>query len=427
MRTLYRLLLWGLLPAVLLRLAWRGIRQPAYWQHVEERFGFYPHIHKHPIIWLHAVSVGETRAATILVAQLQQQYPQYQLLLTHATPTGRAMGASLFGDTVWQAYLPYDLNFSVRRFMQHYRPQLALLMETELWPNLLSACYAKHIPVLLINARLSARSAQRYHYFRSLFTPILAGLQVVAAQSEADAQRLSTLGAQHVQVIGNLKFDTPPPIALLALAQHWRTAWKGNRQICLAASTRAGEEQLILDAWRQTNKGDALLVIVPRHPQRFNNIAQLLTQQGLIFQRRSDQQAVAVETQVWLGDSMGELFAFYALADVAMIGGSFLPFGGQNLIEAATVGCPVILGMHRWNFSEASQAALDCGAAVEIQSITQLPGVLSKLLANTTQREKMRTSALAFSEAHQGATTRTLSIITQCFANQPPITDAQKQ
>ncbi len=412
-RLLYQTALWLALPWVLLRLFWRGWRQRGYWLHVGERFGFFRHAGERPVLWLHAVSVGETRAAASVLALLQQRYPQYQILLTHGTPTGRATGAQLYGATVWQAWLPYDLAFAVRRFVRHYRPALGLVMETEIWPNLLRACAEHRVPVMLINARLSARSAARYRYLGSVMREALSGLCSVAAQSEADAQRLRELGARHLLVMGNLKFDIHPPEAQWQQARSWR-AGLGSRLVCLAASTREGEEALVLDAWQRLST-NALLVIVPRHPQRFDAVAQLVSQRGLRLQRRSDGSPVAAQTEVWLGDSMGELFAFYGLADVAVIGGSLLPFGGQNLIEAAAMGCPLVLGSYRWNFTEASHLALACGAAVEVTDGLQLTERLRELLVDAALRAAMRDAALRFSREHQGATLRLLPEIERCL------------
>uniref|UniRef100_E6QSG9 Kdo transferase n=1 Tax=mine drainage metagenome TaxID=410659 RepID=E6QSG9_9ZZZZ len=414
-RFIYSFILWLALPLVLIRLAWRGFRQPGYWQHVPERFGWCQHEVENPVIWLHAVSVGETRAATRLLTLFRQQYPHHQLLLTHGTPTGRAMGTQLYGATVWQAYLPYDLGFAVRRFVRHYRPQLGLLMETEIWPNLLRVCCQENVPVMLINARLSERSAQRYRYLGSVLKTALASLCAVAAQSEADAQRLRELGAVDPQVIGNLKFDTSPPEAQRTQAQHWRSEWKNERLTCLAASTREGEESLLLDAWQHTHKGEALLIIVPRHPQRFDAVAQLLRQRGVRFQRRSDGLAVDKQTQVWLGDSMGEMFAYYGVADVTLMGGSFLPFGGQSMIEAAAMGSPVLIGPHRWNFSEVSRTAIASGAAIAVPDAAHLPKILSELLADVPRRAHMGLAALQYSHRHQGATERLMPIIGECL------------
>jgi 3-deoxy-D-manno-octulosonic-acid transferase len=326
------------------------------------------------------------------------------------------MGMQLYGAAVWQAYLPYDLGFAVRRFVRHYRPQLGMLMETEIWPNLLAVCDQEDVPVMLINARLSGRSAQRYRYLGGVLKTALSRLCAVAAQSEADAQRLRELGAVAPLVIGNLKFDIRPPEDQREQANHWRAQWKSERLTCLAASTREGEEILLLDAWQLARKADdALLIIVPRHPQRFEAVAQWLAQRGVRFQRRSDGLPVASQTQVWLGDSMGEMFAYYGVADVTLIGGSFLPFGGQNLIEAAAMGSPVLIGPHHWNFSEVSRTAIASGAAIAVPDAAHLPVILGDLLANTSQRTHMREAAVQYSHRYQWATERLMPMIGECL------------
>lgn len=408
-RWLYNLLIWLLLPYTLIHLLWRGRKQRGYLRHVAERFGFYTQQVTRPVIWLHAVSVGETRAAKPLVEALLTAYPHHQLLLTHTTPTGRETSEGLFGERVWRVYLPYDFPFAVRRFVRHFRPHLGLLMETEIWPNLISISYQHKIPVMLVNARLSARSARRYAKLGNLIPDTLAQFSHIAAQTEDDAVRLRQLGGQAVSVIGNLKFDNAPLAELIALGQQWRRQI-GARLVWVAASTRAGEESLILDAW-QAMSDKPLLVIAPRHPQRFDEVAALLQQRQLSYQRRSSNEPVAVDTQVWLADSMGELFAYYALADVAYIGGSLLPLGGQNPIEAAAVGCPVIFGPSMWNFAEVARIAVTSGAALQVNDVPALTQAVAKLLADAPLRQVMRTAALTYSAAHQGATVRLMQLI----------------
>ena len=335
-RFAYGLLLYLALPFVLLRLGWRARRQPQYAQHMGERFGFYHGDSvPQPLIWLHAVSVGETRAAEPLVQALRTKYPGHQILLTHMTPTGRDAGLSLFGNDVRRCYLPYDYSGAVRRFLDHFRPQIGLLMETEIWPNLVHTCKARGVPLHLVNARLSEKSFANYQRMHALIADTFGKLTAVAAQTAADAQRFTALGAQHVSVFGNLKFDVEPPPALLAEGARLR-ANMGKRQVLLAASTRDGEEQLLIEHQCHAIKElpNLLLVMVPRHPQRFDEVAALLDKHGVRYQRRSENAAIRAGTQVLLGDSMGEMFAYYAACDVAFIGGSLLPFGGQNLIEA---------------------------------------------------------------------------------------------
>ena len=410
-RLAYALLLFVALPYTMLHLLWRARRQPAYLRHWGERFGFYPIRPAQPVIWLHAVSVGETRAAVPLVQALLARYPGHRILLTHATPTGRATGESLFGERVLRAYLPYDYRFAVRRFVRHYRPAIGLLMETEIWPNLIDACHARAIPLLLVNARLSARSARRYGWLAALVRVSLGKLAAVLAQTRADAQRLGQLGARQVEVAGNLKFDCDPPPAQLQAGERLRAELGSARPVFVAGSTREGEEALVLDALERVALPNLLTLIVPRHPQRFDEVVALLEQRGIAYQRRSAGQPVAAQTAVLLGDSMGELFAYYRAADVAFVGGSLLPFGGQNLIEATAVGCPVLIGPHTWNFADVARQAIACGAAQRVEDVAELAQALQDLLDAPLRRRQMSEAALAFSRAHRGAVQRLMQTI----------------
>lgn len=410
-RRLYTLLLWLLLPWALLHLLWRSRLQPEYLHHWRERFGFYPtRKNRQPIIWIHAVSVGETRAAQPLVTALQGRYPQHRILLTHMTPTGRETSTALFGDGLERAYLAYDYPGAVARFLRHWQPEFGLIMETELWPNLIAACARQGIPLLLANARLSQRSAKRYDRLAALTRAALGQLAGVAAQAEADAQRLTQLGARQVAVVGNIKFDIDPPPAQLALGQGFRQGL-GPRPVFLCASTREGEEALILDAWGKARRGDALLVIVPRHPQRFAEVTALVQGAGFQTQCRSDGLPVAQQTEVWIGDSLGEMFAYYAACDVAFVGGSLLDFGCQNLIEPCALGKPVLLGPSTYNFADATSHALAAGAACQLNDAEQLVHTALALLGDPAQRETMGAAGLAFTAHHRGATQRTLNWI----------------
>jgi 3-deoxy-D-manno-octulosonic-acid transferase len=407
-RVAYTALIYGLLPRALLHLAWRGRRQPAYREHRAERFGRYDAPPPpEPVIWIHAVSVGETRAAEPLVQVLRARHPQHRILLTHMTPTGRRTGADLFADTVSQAYIPYDYPGAVRRFLDHFRPQVGLIMETEVWPNLVLECAARGIPLHLVNARLSEKSFRGYARFAGLARLAFGALAGAAAQTAADADRLRILGARNVVITGNVKFDVSPQPDQIQLGRSWRAAY-GERPVLLAASTRDGEEALLLDAYARVELGDALLVIVPRHPQRFDDVAALLEARGLRYARRSTGGAVSPPTQVLLGDSMGEMTAYYAACDVALTGGSVLPFGGQNFIEACAVGTPVVLGPHTYNFSEAAERAIEAGAAVRGADAEELMQIAKTLLRDRTGLTRMSERALTFSRSHQGATGRIL-------------------
>lgn len=405
----YRLLLWLLFPWVLLHLWWRGRRQPAYREHIAERFGWYSVRPERPLIWLHAVSVGETRAAEPLVRALAARYPGHALLLTQMTPTGRETAQQLFGDVATIAFLPYDYPSAVARFLAHFRPRLGILMETEIWFNLIGECARRGVPLLLANARLSEKSARGYARVAPLTRAALGRLEAVSAQTRADAERLDRLGAHGVEITGNLKFDVEIAPRLLQLGAELKQRI-GPRPVLLAASTRAGEEELVLDAFARIGVERLLLLLVPRHPQRFGEVAALLEQRGLNFARRSDDRAVPPECRVLLGDSMGEMTAYYSVCDLAFIGGSLLPLGGQNLIEACAVGRPLLFGPHMFNFAEASRLALAAGAATEVADAAALAQRAEQLLRDQSARARMAQAALEFSRAHQGATARNLAI-----------------
>ena len=416
MRLIYSLLVTLALPLALARLWWRARQQPAYLQHVGERFGYFRHFGSDvprrdaaPLIWVHAVSVGETRAAEPLIQALREKYPSHRILLTHMTPTGRETGVALFGADVERCYLPYDYPRAVARFLKHFRPHAGVLMETEIWPNLIYACRARAIPLYLANARLSEKSFARYRRLGKFTRDTLQSLRAIAAQTEDDAQRFRALGASHVAVTGNLKFDVSLPAEQLALGGQWRASF-GARRVLLAASTREGEESLLLNNKLHEVPG-TLLVIVPRHPQRFDEVAALLTCERVDYQRRSANETLRDGTSVLLGDSMGEMMAYYAACDVAFIGGSLLPFGGQNLIEACAVGKPVLIGPHTYNFAQAADNAISAGAALRVMDAESLLRKATALLADPEMTQRMRVAALAFSGEHRGATQKLLEMI----------------
>jgi 3-deoxy-D-manno-octulosonic-acid transferase len=413
MRLAYNIMLWLLLPYIFLHLWWRARKQPAYLKHLGERFGRYQVRGKQPLIWLHTVSVGETRAAATLIQRLRETYPHHQILLTHTTPTGRATSEQLYGDDVIRVYLPYDYPFAVRRFLHHFQPSIGILLETEIWFNLVHACHTAQIPLLLLNARLSEKSARGYARFEQLSRNALAQLSAIAAQTNDDAKRIEQLGGENVTITGNLKFDIKPPAAMLELGKQLREQFGKQRKIFLAASTREGEEALLIKALQQHNIPDLLLIIVPRHPQRFSEVATLLQKHDIRFQHRSEQQPIRAETQVVLGDSMGEMFAYYASADLAFIGGSLLPYGGQNLIEACAVGTPVLIGPYTFNFSDATRLAIDAGAAIQIRDAQTLMRQLSSLINNREHLAEMQQQGIAFIQRNRGATNKTLACISQ--------------
>jgi 3-deoxy-D-manno-octulosonic-acid transferase len=409
-RRLYSLLWSAALPLAPLRLAWRGRREPGYREHVGERFGRYRDAAPPRIVWVHAVSLGETRAAAPLVERLRRAHPEATVLLTHMTATGRAAGRELFGDGVRQAWLPYDAPFAVRRFLAHFKPCIGLLMETELWPNLIALARDADVPVYLVNARMSEKSARAYARFPALTRPMFAALSGVAAQTGADAARISALGAPAPVVTGNLKFDAAVTHNGEALGRELKARFGETRPTWVAASTRDGEEAMILDALaaRRLPPG-ALTVIVPRHPQRFGVVAELLRERAIPFVRRSSNAPVTADIEVVLGDSIGEMAGYFTAADVAFVGGSLLPLGGQNLIEPLCLGLPTLVGPHMFNFADATEKALAAGAAVEVANAQALVATVTVLFEDAPRRRAMRDAALSFHAAHRGATDRLLA------------------
>ncbi|MFJ9534488.1 lipid IV(A) 3-deoxy-D-manno-octulosonic acid transferase [Herbaspirillum sp. NPDC101396] len=418
MRLLYSALWWVGLPFVLLRLWRRGRKEPGYRQHIGERLGFYAQFRQRALpqlIWVHAVSVGETRAAQPLIEALLKTYPQHTILLTHMTATGRATGQQLFaaqGERVIQSYLPYDTGWMCARFLRHFKPRICILMETEVWPNMVRQCVRAGVPVMLANARLSARSLRRGQRFGSILLEAAAGIDCVAAQSEQDAKRLRLFGARQVHVTGSIKFDVEAPADMVARGRQWRTQF-GERPVLLCASTREGEEELILDALADLPDRNFLTVIVPRHPQRFDEVASMISARGFAMQRRSTLggTAVAADTAVVLGDSMGEMAAYYAACETAFIGGSLLPLGGQNLIEACALGVPVLVGEHTFNFQMISDDAVMADAALRVSSATDMLQQARSLFADNERRVSMARHAQDFARRHQGATVRTMALL----------------
>jgi len=396
-RALYSAALQAALPLALLRLWWRGRREPGYRRRVGERFGEYRDSPQRPVLWVHAVSVGEARASAPLVRALAAAHPEHEALLTCMTAAGREALKQVYGESVRVAWLPYDYPGAVRRFLEHFRPRLGVLMETEVWPNLLAGCHAFGVPVLLANARMSPQSARGYARWRGLTRPAFACLSTVCAQSEADAARLRALGAPRVAVTGNLKFDVAPDGVKHAAGRAWRE--RVGRPVLLLASTREGEEKALLEAPGPL-PADALVVVVPRHPQRFDEVA------ALAQSRRSRGAAPRPQDRVHLGDTMGEMDFYYGAADVAVIGGSFAPLGGQNLIEACAAGVPAVLGPSVFNFAEAARLALDAGAALQAADAPAAMQLAGELLGDPVRRARMGEAGRKLCAAHRGATER---------------------
>ena len=404
LRSGYSLFLWLAFPLLAIKLWVRSRREPGYSKGLGERFGCYKIEPNAPLIWVHAVSVGEVRASVPLVTALQKEYPEHVLLLTCMTAAGREAIEQVYGESVLAAFLPYDYPFAVRRFLDHFRPRVGVLMETEIWFNLLAECRRRSLPVVLANARMSSNSANRYRRLSALTRPAFESLAAVCAQSEPDANRIASLGARHVSVCGNLKFDVQPDARLLAAGVELKRLLE-QKKVLVLASTREGEEALLLDALRGRLAEDTLLIVVPRHPRRFDEVAALLAASGMSFARRSRGEST-VGKKVLLGDTMGEMPIYYAAADVAVIGGTLLPYGGQNLIEACAVGVPVVIGPHVHNFNEATRVAVECGAAIQVADASDAIRSALALLDDRARREIMGKAGLAFCATHRGATGR---------------------
>jgi 3-deoxy-D-manno-octulosonic-acid transferase len=427
-RALYSLFFVLLVPLVMLRLWRRGQREHGYRKHIGERFGGKPIARGHTgVVWIHAVSVGEARAAIPLINQLRREVSA-PIIVTCMTPSGRAVAREQLPDDVMVGYLPYDLPWVTSRFVKRMAPKILIIMETELWPNLLAACKQQHVPTVLVNARLSEKSQRGYAKFypvRSMAREALSSFSAIFAQSPADQARFIALGAATATttVVGNVKFDMPEDAAAIARGRAWK-ATLGTRQVLLFASTREHEELPLLDAFlahRDWPQERPLLVVVPRHPSRFNEIYALLEQRSLKTLRRTnlddtpDSETIAA-AEAWLGDSMGEMQSYYAMCDVAVIGGSFKPLGGQNLIEASALGKPVIMGPSTFNFSHAVAIAREARAMVSVKTPTQAMTEAARLLADAPAREAMGARGSAFAAAHRGATQRTMDAITALLA-----------
>jgi 3-deoxy-D-manno-octulosonic-acid transferase len=415
-RSAYSAVLWLALPLVLVKLWWRGRSEQGYRVAIGERFGLYRGFHPpaanapaRPLVWIHAVSLGETRALQPLFSRLQERLPGHDFLVTAMTATGREAASQLFGASAQVAWLPYDYGFSVRRFLARFRPRVGILMETEVWFNLVRECGRAHVPLLLANARLSEKSARGYEVVSPLARTAFAALDAVAAQTQSDARRLLALGARRVEVTGNLKFDVKPRVELDALAQQFRLGY-GNRKVLLAASTREGEEELILDALEQAAHFPELVVIVPRHPQRFAEVERLLAKRGHRYALRSARMEIRPDCAFVVGDSVGEMHAYYAASDVAFVGGSLLALGGQNLIEACAAGVPVLFGPYMYNFEEAAKAALEAGAARLVVDAFSLVREATSLLGDDESRKRMGNAGLRFCAEHRGATQKIASL-----------------
>jgi len=418
-RSLYTLLFHLGLPLVAGRLAWRAWQAPAYAKRIGERFALGLPTLKPGGIWLHAVSVGESIAAAPLVRELLARYPQLPITISCMTPTGSERIQALFGGPeyagrVQHCYLPYDLPWAAARFLDRVQPRLAVIMETELWPNHIHQCAKRGIPVALANGRLSERSARGYARFAKLTAPMLAELDLLAVQTTPEAERFRSLGARAecVEVTGSIKFDLSIDPELLSRAALLRGQWQAeSRPVWIAASTHAGEDEIVLAAHRQLLKlnPDALLILVPRHPERFGSVFELCQRQGFSTRRRSSGEPVAAGDQVLLGDTMGELLFLYALADTAFVGGSLVANGGHNLLEPAALGKPVLSGPHLFNFLEIAAQLLEAGALREVADAGDLAQQIEQLWREPAEAQSMREAGLAVMQSNQGALVRLLA------------------
>mgnify|MGYP000727499485 CR=1 FL=1 len=423
-RYLYSLVLYLATPVLLAYLLWRSRREPAYRRGVAERFGLQRPVAPRDAVWVHAASVGEVQAVSSLIRACQARWPDRPVVISTLTPAGHAHVTRLFGDTVQPVLLPFDQPHAMRRFLATLRPRVAVIMEMELWPNLFAAVRRRGIPLLLINARLSARSARRYRRLGRLVRDMLATPATIAAQTQADADRLIALGAPaaRVQLTGNLKFDVAVP-APRGEVEGLPRAGAGRRPVWIAASTRDGEEPLVLKAFDRVRAehADALLVLVPRHPDRFETVAALCRAQGLTLARRSRGEDPAA-ANVLLGDTMGELSVLYSAADVAFVGGSLVPLGGQNVLEPAAMGLPVIVGPHTFNFSRVVDQLLECGGALRVTDAAALGTTVSRLLGDADERRDRGHRGQALIAANRGAGERVLTLLA-AFLTSPRLRD----
>ncbi|MGF1616053.1 MAG: lipid IV(A) 3-deoxy-D-manno-octulosonic acid transferase [Gammaproteobacteria bacterium] len=420
---LYTVAQYLMLPWLLLYLCWRGFRNAAYYRHWNQRFGFTPRLPRgQRSVWIHAVSVGEVQAALPLVRKLRLRYPDAQLLVTTTTPTGAARVRHALDHNVSHSYVPYDVPSAAHRFLDRAHPDLAIIMETELWPNLFTSCKRRSIPVLVANARLSERSLHRYQKISRLARTMLSSVSAIAAQTVADAERFVALGTppSKVTITGSIKFDIDLPLGLLSDAQAMRGQWGVQRPVWIAASTHENEDEQILDAFAQVlrAKSDTLLVLVPRHPERFARVAALCRRHGYTTALRS-QRRDADALDVFIGDSMGELLLFYGTADVAFVGGSLVPVGGHNPLEPAALGVPIVMGPHVFNFAEISTRLCAAGAAQIVHNAKELAEVVIELLQNRERCQSMGQRGKRFVQQNRGALERLLTLVDALLPEHP--------
>ena len=414
MLRLYTILFYLLVPFILLRLQWKGVRAPGYRQRWLERFGLFPAFDIDESIWIHAVSVGEVMATERLVKMLLQAYPDLPILITTTTPTGSDRVKTLFGDSVLHLYAPYDLPFALNNFIRRARPKLLVIMETEVWPNMLDLCEKNGIPSILANARLSEKSAASYARWPNFTRLILNKIGQIAAQEDADAKRFITLGMPEgrIEVIGSVKFDAQLPASLLEKSEALRREW-GDRPVWVAASTQDGEDEQILNAHKIVCKAvsNALLVLVPRHPERFEKVYTLCKREKFSTVRRSSGENCSSDVELFLGDTMGELALFLAAADAAFVGGSLIKRGGQNVLEPAALGKPVVFGPHMYNFAAISELLLQRDAAQVVANAAELAQVIQLWLEDASERTRVGENGRRVVQENRGAVDRLFNLI----------------
>jgi 3-deoxy-D-manno-octulosonic-acid transferase len=422
-RLFYLALSYVLAPFVVLVIIWKGLTNRAYWERVEERFGYGRSRTDRRAIWIHAVSVGEVMAASAMVGELLERYPHLPLVITTVTPTGARRVIDLFGDRVIHSYIPYDMPGAVRRFFDRFNPRLAVIMETELWPNLYNECGTRKVPLVLANARVSPRSVYRYRRFVGLFSETLSHGIVIAAQSRRDADRFRWIGAppERTHVVGNIKFDLELPLDQIERGRAFRAEQIEGRPVWIAASTHEGEEDEVIAAHRKIieTKPDALLILVPRHPERFQAVASMLSRRKTDYVTRSSGQRCRPDTQVFLGDTLGELTMFYAAADVAFVGGSLVPVGGHNALEPAAMGLPILTGPYTFNAEDIAEMLQEAGAAFQVADADGLCEQISALLSDPALRDRCGDAGRRIVAENRGALARLLELLEPLLAEFP--------
>jgi 3-deoxy-D-manno-octulosonic-acid transferase len=420
MRLFYSCLFYSLIPFIVLRLLWRSAKAPAYRKRWRERFACYTQPYPAHTFWFHAVSVGEAESLFPLIKRIQQAYPQAKLLVTTTTPTGSARVIATLADTVTHVYLPYDLPDATSRFMRCFKPQVAVIMETEIWPNLFACCGKKNVPLVIINARLSEKSARGYRRIPALVRPTLAHVKLIATQTPEDRLRFMAIGAagDTVTTAGNIKFDVETPDALIAQGLEVKSALFAGRFVWLCASTHEGEEAIVLRLYQQLkpNIPELLLLIAPRHPERFAPVKKLCGRQQLNSVTRTSGEICGTDVDVYLLDTLGELKLFYGAADAAFVGGSLVPVGGHNILEAAAVGVPVLFGPYMSNFKAIAESSVRQGAALQCLTEADISQAVMALYADPAYRAAMIAKGKAFVQKNQGATTRILTLLGQMSA-----------